>query len=194
MSATTSNGSVKKPYRYRPGTISLREFRRCNRSVELVLPAIVIQRLVAEIIEDKKSVRFEAAAMSALHEGCEAIHLVLHAVFISYVIMSATTSNGSVKKPYRYRPGTISLREFRRCNRSVELVLPAIVIQRLVAEIIEDKKSVRFEAAAMSALHEGCEAYLIDLFYHSNLCTIHANREIMIPEDIQLSQQIQDGK
>ncbi|GLV38083.1 Histone H3.3B [Carabus blaptoides fortunei] len=70
--------------------------------------------------------------------------------------MSATTSSiGSVKKPYRYHPGTISLREIRRYKRSVELVLPAIVIQRLVAEIIEDKKSVRFQAAAMSALHEG---------------------------------------
>ncbi len=32
-------------------------------------------------------------------------------------------ATGGVKKPYRYRPGTVALREIRRFQKSTELVL-----------------------------------------------------------------------
>ena len=35
---------------------------------------------------------------------------------------------------------------------------------------------VRFQSAAITALQESCEAYLVGLFEDSNLCAIHAKR------------------
>ena len=46
---------------------------------------------------------------------------------------------------------------------------------RLVREVAQDfKTDLRFEDAALLALQEGAEAYLISLLEDSNLCAIHA--------------------
>ncbi|CAB1422924.1 unnamed protein product [Pleuronectes platessa] len=39
-----------------------------------------------------------------------------------------------VKKPDRYRPGTVALREFRRYQKSTELLIRKLPFQRLVRE------------------------------------------------------------
>ena len=39
---------------------------------------------------------------------------------------------GGVKKPHRYRPGTVALREIRRYQKSTELLLRKLPFQRLV--------------------------------------------------------------
>jgi histone H3 len=86
-------------------------------------------------------------------------------------------STGGVKKPYRYRPGTVALREIRRYQRSTELLIRKLPFQRLVREIAQDFKSdVRFQSSAIGALQEATEAYLISLFEDTNLCAIHAKR------------------
>lgn len=42
-----------------------------------------------------------------------------------------------VKKPHRYRPGTVALREIRRYQRSTEMLIPKVAFQRLVREITQ---------------------------------------------------------
>jgi histone H3 len=42
---------------------------------------------------------------------------------------------GGVKKPHRYRPGTVALREIRRYQKSTELLIRKLPFQRLVREI-----------------------------------------------------------
>ena len=44
-------------------------------------------------------------------------------------------SSGGVKKPHRYRPGTIALREIRRYQKSTELLIRKLPFQRLVREV-----------------------------------------------------------
>ena len=44
-------------------------------------------------------------------------------------------ATGGVKKPHRYRPGTVALREIRRYQKSTELLLWKLPFQRLVREI-----------------------------------------------------------
>jgi histone H3 len=46
---------------------------------------------------------------------------------------SAPTTGG-VKKPHRYRPGTVALREIRKYQKSTELLIRKLPFQRLVRE------------------------------------------------------------
>ena len=71
-------------------------------------------------------------------------------------------ATGGVKKPHRYRPGTVALREIRRYQKSTELLIRKLPFQRLVREIAQD----------------------------TNLCAIHAKRVTIMPKDIQLARRI----
>ncbi|KAK1328814.1 hypothetical protein QTO34_010983 [Cnephaeus nilssonii] len=96
-------------------------------------------------------------------------------------------ATGGVKKPHRYRPGTVALREIRRYQKSTELLIRKLPFQRLVREIAQDfKTDLRFQSSAVMALQEACEAYLVGLFEDTNLCAIHAKRVTIMPKDIQL--------
>nr|XP_034302191.1 histone H3.3A isoform X2 [Crassostrea gigas] len=100
-------------------------------------------------------------------------------------------STGGVKKPHRYRPGTVALREIRRYQKSTELLIRKLPFQRLVREIAQDfKTDLRFQSAAIGALQEASEAYLVGLFEDTNLCAIHAKRVTIMPKDIQLARRI----
>jgi len=62
-------------------------------------------------------------------------------------------STGGVKKPHRYKPGTVALREIRRYQKSTELLIRKLPFQRLVREIAQDfKTDLRFQSAAIGAL------------------------------------------
>ncbi|XP_026470207.1 histone H3-like [Ctenocephalides felis] len=81
-------------------------------------------------------------------------------------------ATGGMKKPHRYRPGTLPF-------------------QRLVREIAQDfKTDLRFQSSAVMALQEASEAYLVGLFRRYNLCAIHAKRVTIMPKDIQLARRI----
>ncbi|XP_059961119.1 uncharacterized protein LOC132494099 [Mesoplodon densirostris] len=95
-------------------------------------------------------------------------------------------ATGGVKKPHRYQPGTVALREIRRYQKSTELLIRKLPFQRLVRKIAQDfKTDLRFQSSAVMALQEACEAYLVGLFEDTNLCAIHAKRVTIMPKDIQ---------
>jgi|SRR5579871_706199 len=85
-------------------------------------------------------------------------------------------SSPRISPPRSYKPGTVALREIRRYQRSTDLLIRKLPFQRLVGEIAQDFKSVRFQSSAIGALQEATEAYLISLFEDTNLCAIHAKR------------------
>ena len=100
-------------------------------------------------------------------------------------------ATGGVKKPHRYRPGTVALREIRKYQKSTELLIRKLPFQRLVREIAQDfKTDLRFQSCAILALQEASEAYLVGLFEDTNLCAIHAKRVTIMPKDIQLARRI----
>lgn len=118
-------------------------------------------------------------------------------------------ATGGVKKPHRYRPGTVALREIRRFQKSTDLLIRKLPFNRLVREITQnlqgsgldlkhDLKHVpsglRFQGSAILALQEASEAYLVSLFEDTNLCAIHANRVTIMPKDMQLAQRLRNGK
>ncbi|CAG8488828.1 19193_t:CDS:2 [Rhizophagus irregularis] len=94
-------------------------------------------------------------------------------------------ATGGVKKPHRYRPGTVALREIRRYQKSTELLIRKLPFQRLVREIAQDfKTDLRFQSSAIGALQEVC------LFEDTNLAAIHAKRVTIQPKDIQLARRL----
>lgn len=103
----------------------------------------------------------------------------------------AALMSGGVKKPRRYRPGTVALREIRKYQKNTDLLLRKLPFQRLIREIATDfKTDLRFQSAAVCALQEACEAYLVGLFEDTNLCAIHAKRVTIMPKDMQLARRI----
>ena len=100
-------------------------------------------------------------------------------------------NSGGVKKPHRYRPGTVALREIRKYQKSTDLLIRKLPFQRLVREIAQDfKTDLRFQSSAVLALQEAAEAYLVGLFEDTNLAAIHAKRVTIMPKDIQLARRI----
>ncbi len=98
---------------------------------------------------------------------------------------------GGMRKPHRYRPGTVALREIRRYQKSTDLLLRKLPFQRLVREIAQDfKNDLRFQGTAVLAIQEAAESYLVSLFEDTNLCAIHAKRITIMPKDIQLARRI----
>lgn len=96
-----------------------------------------------------------------------------------------------VKKPRRYRPGTVALREIRKYQKSTELLIRKLPFQRLVKEIAQGfNNELRFQSAAVLALQEAAEAYLTTLFEDTNLCAIHAKRVTIMTKDMQLARRI----
>ena len=103
----------------------------------------------------------------------------------------AALMSGGVKKPRRYRPGTVALREIRKYQKNTELLLRKLPFQRLIREIATDfKTDLRFQSSAVVCLQEAAEAYLVGLFEDTNLCAIHAKRVTIMPKDIQLARRI----
>ncbi|XP_021759842.1 histone H3.3-like [Chenopodium quinoa] len=99
--------------------------------------------------------------------------------------------SGGVKRPHRYRPGTVALREIRKYQKSTELLIRKLPFQRLVREIAQDfKVELRFQSHAVLAIQEAAEAYLVALFEDTNLCAIHAKRVTIMPKDVQLARRI----
>ena len=100
-----------------------------------------------------------------------------------------------IKKPKRFRPGTVALREIRRYQKSTELLIRKLPFNRLVREVAQDfKTDLRFQSAAVKALQEAAEAYLVNLFEDTNLCAIHAKRVTILPKDMQLARRIRGDR
>jgi histone H3 len=96
-----------------------------------------------------------------------------------------------VKKPHRYRPGTVALREIRKFQKTTDLLISKMPFQRLVREIAQNYKAdLRFQTVAVAALQEAAEAYLVGLFEDTNLCAIHARRVTIMPKDMSLARRI----
>jgi histone H3 len=104
-------------------------------------------------------------------------------------------ATGGVKKPHRFRPGTVALREIRRYQKSSDLLLRKLPFQRLVREVAQDfKADIRLQSFALMALQEAAEAYLVSLFEDTNLAAIHAGRVTILPKDLQLARRIRGGR
>ncbi len=103
-------------------------------------------------------------------------------------------SSGGIKRPFRYKPGSVALREIRKYQRSTELLIRKTPFQKLVREITESvsdqKDRYRFQSSALNALQEAAETYIVELFESAQLCAIHSKRVTVMPKDILLAKRL----
>ncbi|KAM0829745.1 hypothetical protein ACQ4PT_066680 [Festuca glaucescens] len=97
-----------------------------------------------------------------------------------------------VKKPHRFKPGTVALRQIRKYQKSTELLIPFAPFVRLVREVTNfcSTKVCHWTPQALVALQEAAEYMLVDLFERANLCSIHAKRVTLMQKDIHLARRI----
>ena len=106
---------------------------------------------------------------------------------------AAKSRVGGVKKPYKYRPGTVALREIRKYQKSTDLLIRKLPFSRLVRELATELRKpdpFRFQSNSVKALQEAGESYLTGLLEDSNLVAIHGKRVTIQCKDIQLCTRI----
>ena len=92
-----------------------------------------------------------------------------------------------VKRPHRWKPGTVALREIKHEQRKVELSMPKAPFQRLVREIAQDiVPDIRFSRGALAAAQTATEQFLIELMADSQVAACHAKRITINDKDMQV--------
>jgi histone H3 len=113
---------------------------------------------------------------------------------LPYNRRSAPAISG-VKKPHRYRPGTVSLHEIRCYQKSVDLMFPKAPYMRFVRELQQNLPKEfkqgngeprRWQGAAILATQTAAEDYLTRQLEDANVCALHSKRCTVMPKDIQL--------
>ena len=103
-------------------------------------------------------------------------------------------SKGGIKKPYKYRPGTVALREIRKYQQSTELLIRKLPFQRLVRELVQElhgpRHLLRQQRRGAEALQEGCESFLTGLFEDSQLLALHSKRVTVKTADMRLAMRL----
>lgn len=100
---------------------------------------------------------------------------------------------GTERKPHRYRPGTVALREIRKYQKSTELLIRKLPFQRLVREICQDlfdKSEIsfppKFQSTALLALQEASEDFLVRMLSQVNDITIVSKLVTIQPRHMDL--------
>ena len=102
--------------------------------------------------------------------------------------LSAAQLPQKVKKPHRFRPGTVALREIRRYQKSTEPLLRKAPFQRLVREIAQDfKPDLRFTETSMEAFQCATEELMVEMLQESQRFAIAAKRITINDRDWKLA-------
>ena len=120
---------------------------------------------------------------------------------ISHKTLKQKTITGGIKKPHRYHPGLLALREIRRYQQSTESLIRRTPFNKLIKEISQGYQispdgpgtpsvQVCFQSTALAALQEAAENFLVGLFEDVNLLAVHAKRVTILPRDIRLALRI----
>ena len=88
----------------------------------------------------------------------------------------------------------VALCEIRHYQKSTDLLIAMLPFTRLVREIAQAVGrhgfDYHFQSAAIYALQEAIEAYLVQFLDDTNLCTIHRKRVTITPKDMHLVQRM----
>lgn len=106
----------------------------------------------------------------------------------------STTGAGRRK---RARPGQVALKDIQRLRSTTNMLIPKVAFHRLVRDLTAPFTTdlpYKYQMAALLALQEACEAYLVYLFEDANLCCVHAKRVTIFPRDIHLARRLRNEK
>lgn len=98
---------------------------------------------------------------------------------------SSTLPDGT-KRPHRWRPGTVALRNIRMYQKREDLLIQNAPFERIVRKLAGKENNLRFTHEFMIAFQHLCENDVVTLLNGANSLAIHASRETVQPSDIKL--------
>ena len=101
----------------------------------------------------------------------------------------AAAAGAKKRKPHRFKPGTVAMREIVRYQKSTAHVLPRQPMERLIRETLAyvqggSDKVERMKADAIEALHEASEMYLSELFSDTMVAAANSLRTTVFGRDM----------
>eukprot|EP00477_Mikrocytos_mackini_P000003 GAHX01000003.1.p1 GENE.GAHX01000003.1~~GAHX01000003.1.p1 ORF type:complete len:140 (-),score=20.46 GAHX01000003.1:34-453(-) len=104
------------------------------------------------------------------------------------VARKSAPATGGVKKPHRFKPGTVALREVRRYQKTTECLTRKLPFQRLVRDCAHMFKSeLRFQKVALECLQTAMELWVSTVLDDAQCYCIHAKRVTLQAKDIDLA-------
>ncbi len=85
----------------------------------------------------------------------------------------------AVRKPHRWRPGMVALREIQKFQKNTDLLIRKAPFQHLVQDFVHNmsiKSDMRMQSIALLALQEAAEYFMVNVFSDTNLCAQHGKR------------------
>jgi histone H3 len=105
--------------------------------------------------------------------------------------MDVVPAAAKPKRKHRFRSGTVALREIRKYQKSSDLLMKKMPFQRLVRELAAElNPELRFQGAALLALQESAEAFLVDVFGDTVQCAAHRKHKTISATDMRLASRI----
>jgi histone H3 len=95
-----------------------------------------------------------------------------------------------MRKPSRWRPGMVALREIQKFQKTTDLLIRKAHFQCLVQEIVHNmsrKSDLQMQSTALLALQEAGEYFMVDVFSDTNLCTQHGKHVTILLKDLVLA-------
>ena len=95
----------------------------------------------------------------------------------------------AMRKPHRWRPGTVALREIQKFQKNTDLLIRKAPFQHLVCKIALKfgKSNLQMQSTAILALQEAAEYFMVDVFSNTNLCRMHGKRVTIMKKDMVLA-------
>ena len=95
----------------------------------------------------------------------------------------------AMRKPHRWRPGTVALREIQKFQKNTDLLIRKAPFQHLVRKIALKfgKSNLGMQSTAVLALQEAAEYFMVDVFSNTNLCAIHGKCVTIMKKDMVLA-------
>ncbi len=103
--------------------------------------------------------------------------------------LGATQKAIAVRKPHRWRPGTVAIREIQKFKKNTDLLIRKAPVQRLVCKIALkfEKSNLQMQSTAVLALQEAADYFMVDVFSNTNLCTMHCKHVTIMKKDMVLA-------
>ncbi len=94
----------------------------------------------------------------------------------------------AMRKPHRWHPGTVALREIQKFQNT-DLLIRKAPFQRLVCKIALKfgKSDLQMQSTAVLALQEAVEYFMVDVFSDTNLCAMHGKHVTIMKKDMVLA-------
>ncbi len=95
----------------------------------------------------------------------------------------------AVRKPHRWRPGTVALRKIQKFQKNTDLLIRKAPFQHLVREIALKlgKSNLQMQSTAVLALQEAVEYFMVDVFSDTHLCVMHGKHVTIMKKDMILA-------